>query len=270
MTAMLFTSPVLRPLTISGAIMPDAYVQFYLAGTTTPADVYADAALTTPLENPVVANSAGEFPPIYLDRAVAYRAQLYAADDVLQWDIDPLGTALDYAPGTVVMFFGDEEARDEAYPPALWQVCDGSNGSPDLRSRFPMGMDSGLTPGDTGGASGSLETSEAGAHDHTGSVSSESLSVAQMPTHRHQLLGTTGGGITDTGISASNARGIGAVRNNTSGPYVDQTSEGEEYVEDVGDGDPHDHDITEDGAHTHTVSVTAPYCVLWFLVRKEA
>lgn len=51
---------------------------FYNTGTLTPAAVYSDDGLTTPLPNPVVADSAGRFPVIYLDDSKQYRAALLA------------------------------------------------------------------------------------------------------------------------------------------------------------------------------------------------
>lgn len=49
-----------------------------------------------------------------------------------------------------------------------WQLCDGTNGTPDLRGRFVMGVSSGENPGATGGAT---------THTHTGSTSSSSHSI---------------------------------------------------------------------------------------------
>lgn len=271
MTALLFTAPTFRPLSLSGAIMPGAYVQFYEAGTTTPADVYADAALAIPLSNPVVANSDGEFPPIYLDRSVVYRAQIYDANDVLQLDVDPLGTSLDVQPGTILMFFGDETARDAAYPPSLWAVCDGTGGTPDLSGRVPVGMDTGLSPGDTGG-SAAASTSAGGDHDHGGTVSAESLTEEQMPTHHHRALADVQSASTEVvGLGNAGAQSIGGRTALFSVDYVDDAGGSEEQViEDAGDGDPHAHDIAESGTHTHTVSTMPPYCVLWFLMRKAS
>ena len=37
--------------------------------------------------------------------------------------------------------------------PVGWQLCDGSNGTPDLRNRFIMGTPDGQDPGQTGGTS---------------------------------------------------------------------------------------------------------------------
>lgn len=66
--------------------------KFYLTGTTTPATVYADADLTTPLGVEVTANSSGWFVPIYLDDAVTYRAKLTtsAGATIGSNDIDPI------------------------------------------------------------------------------------------------------------------------------------------------------------------------------------
>lgn len=270
MTAYLFGLPKARPLTAAGAIMPGAYLQFYDTGTTTPADVYSDAALTTPLDNPVVADASGEFAAIYLDPETTYRVQLYDAADVLQYDIDPYAPPRDFPAGTILMFYGTEEALEAAYPPDLWQQLDGNNGAPDIRNRFPIGVSSDLDPGDTGGSSAAQETSAAGGHDHGGDTGEHTLTTADIPAHNHRLLGTTGGGITDTAITATNARGIGAVRNNTSEPYVDETSLGDPYVEDTGDGGAHDHSITAADDHTHSVTVSPPYLALWFIMRRAA
>jgi microcystin-dependent protein len=77
--------------------------------------------------------------------------------------------------------------------PAGWQLCNGSNGTPDLRGQFVVGAGGSYTPGDTGGAS------------------SVTLTANAMPIHTHELTGslTTGsaGGhthtVTDPGHSHS-------------------------------------------------------------------
>jgi len=56
--------------------------------------------------------------------------------------------------------------------PAGWQLCDGSNGTPNLRGQFIVGAGSAYNPGDTGGAA------------------SVTLDATQMPIHTHGLSGT--------------------------------------------------------------------------------
>lgn len=62
MAAVLFHEPVFATIVESGDKL-----YFYEVLTTTDLTVYLDAALTTPATQPVVADSAGRFPPIYID-----------------------------------------------------------------------------------------------------------------------------------------------------------------------------------------------------------
>jgi hypothetical protein len=64
-------------------------LKFYRSGTLVAAPVYADAAATVPLTT-VRADSAGRYPPIYLDTSVSYRCiESYASGEVIR-DIDPI------------------------------------------------------------------------------------------------------------------------------------------------------------------------------------
>lgn len=62
--------------------------------------------------------------------------------------------------GTIVMWNGTTV-------PTGWVLCDGTNGTPDLRDKFILSVSSGENPGATGGAH------------------SRSLSMDQMPKHHH-------------------------------------------------------------------------------------
>lgn len=267
---LLFTAPSFRPLSLTGAIMPNAYVQFFVSQTLTPAPVYSDADLVTPLGVEVTANAAGVFVPIYLDRTVTYRAQIYDEDDVLQLDVDPLGQFVDLAPGTVLMFFGTTVERDAAYPPSQWQVCDGTNGSPDLVGRFPKGVDSGEAAGDTGGAVGAVTSTSDGAHDHDAETGDFTLTEAEMPAHNHRLWGDTNNITTSTtGLgAAADAETVAGRTANVTQDWVENAGEdGHQLVEDAGSGGAHAHAIVTDGAHTHNVDVDPPFCSLWFVMR---
>jgi len=71
-------------------------------------------------------------------------------------------------PGIIVMWSGPSNTI-----PAGWTLCDGSNGSPDLRNRFILSVQSSAeNPGATGGT-----------HDQT-------LSVANLPLHDHAITHT--------------------------------------------------------------------------------
>jgi hypothetical protein len=90
--AELFILPFTQALDSDGNPISGAKLLFNLTGTTTPATVYANSTLATPLSNPVVADAAGRFPSIYLDPAITYRVRLFTAADVqVGNDVDPYG-----------------------------------------------------------------------------------------------------------------------------------------------------------------------------------
>src|SRR5262249_25575017 len=61
-------------------LLGGAQLLFEKTGTTTPQTVYQDAALTIPHANPVIADSAGVWAPIYLDdNQSSYRVTLYSS-----------------------------------------------------------------------------------------------------------------------------------------------------------------------------------------------
>ena len=84
------------------------------------------------------------------------------------------GTDASLPSGIIVVWSGAANAI-----PSGWYLCNGSNGTPDLRGRFVVGYsntDSDYDVGDTGGAKDVI------------------LSAAQMPNHAHYFSTTTSGG----------------------------------------------------------------------------
>jgi hypothetical protein len=101
-TGQLFYDPYAKPTSAIGAALPGAYYNFYLSGTTTPAPVYQNGALSTPypavqlpfinannVYNAVQADGSGLFQPVYLNPILVYRVQLYSSTGVLIEDVDP-------------------------------------------------------------------------------------------------------------------------------------------------------------------------------------
>lgn len=81
----LFHAPRHRELTSSGAVVPGAKLYFYVAGTSTPATTYQDAALSVEHSNPVLADTGGLLPAIWLDPAVSYDVTCKRASGAVQW-----------------------------------------------------------------------------------------------------------------------------------------------------------------------------------------
>ena len=76
MAATLFKLPKVIAFDANAALMSGAKANFYITGTTTRQDTYSDKALTTPHDNPVVADGNGVFAPIYLDDTLNYKVDV--------------------------------------------------------------------------------------------------------------------------------------------------------------------------------------------------
>jgi microcystin-dependent protein len=184
--------------------------------------------------------------------------------------------------GTIVPFHGTINASGfpidstTSVANTNWHLCDGTNGTIDLRDRFILGAGSTYAVGDTGGeATHTLTTDEIPSHGHTGSGSTGSAG-----DHTHSVSGTAASSGSHTHDNRVTASG---------GPYkgwVLQTAYDSDgnyscYTASAGD---HTHSVSgtaaSSGAHTHTVTVTVsatggglahnnlpPYYALCFIER---
>ena len=85
-----FNPPYYTAFDTSGVVSPGALLFFYMTGTTTPANTYADVGLTIANSNPVVADGAGLFPSIFLTPGQQYKVVLETADGDQIWTADPV------------------------------------------------------------------------------------------------------------------------------------------------------------------------------------
>lgn len=125
----------------------------------------------------------------------------------------------------------------EAEIPGNWNLCDGSNGTPDLRYRFIKGALTNADIGSTGGSDTHAHTlASAGYHGHTmPSAGSHSHSVdSKSADHLH-------GELTHQMSDGATTAAIGVY---TGASHAHSTST---------DGG-HSHDISEEGSHSHTTS----------------
>lgn len=163
----------------------------------------------------------------------------------------------------VRMYYGDPVNL-----PSGWHVCDGTNGTPDMRNLVPVGAGSTYSLGATMGAT-TPTTSSSGGHTPAGTIGGTALTEANLPSHRH-LTVTAGEGSTEI---ASSSESIAAYNDSIGGdtqyrlrqlsgePTVGRTSA-------VGSGTTHTHTFTGDAvsAHTHTVSSLQPGRALHFVM----
>lgn len=102
--AILWERSIVPWLDESGAPYSGAKVYFFDNGTTTPMITYTDPSLSIPHDHPVVANSAGMFPAIFLEEQVTYKFRVTTADDVLISEVDGVS-----APTTTPPEFPDSD-----------------------------------------------------------------------------------------------------------------------------------------------------------------
>ena len=149
--------------------------------------------------------------------------------------LGPAGSEpLDWTRGMIMAWYGDLAA-----PPVGWAVCDGTQGTPDLRNRFIVGAGSTYAVGATGGG---VTT----AYTPTGDVSVPTFTGDALAGHTH-----------DEGTLGADSNGAHTHTFTSGAPSA--TTAVQTGVADVDVGsDTHTHSGTtdSDGAHTHTVTGT--------------
>lgn len=111
--------------------------------------------------------------------------------------------------------------------PTGWQLCDGTNGTPDLRDRFVLGVSTGEDPGVTGGTS---------SHSHT------------VDAHTHSVDPPPG----NTSFDGSHTHTMGPPNNTKA--FSDDLVPPVDYD---GASDDHTHTIYSAGNHNHSFDVVA-------------
>lgn len=180
--------------------------------------------------------------------------------------------------------------------PAGYHLCDGTNGTPDLRDKFVLAAGGSFAPGATGGSpSYSATSSTAGAHSHGGGVGAgggwsatlgttsngnhthggtlgHALTVDELPPHTHNIVthNLSGGGGAAIG-------GVGSISGNWT---TDSTGSGWTHAHDIGNSGDHSHQVTvtspahthsiaSDGSHYHTTTIytTPAFYALAFIMK---
>ena len=99
----LFFIPQAVRIDSTGTPYGAAEANFYLTTTTTRTNTYEENSRSTPHANPVIADSAGQFPAIYLDPAITYRCVITQASGGAQIsDTDPVHAPITASDITIV------------------------------------------------------------------------------------------------------------------------------------------------------------------------
>ena len=170
--------------------------------------------------------------------------------------------------GTIIMWSGDESNI-----PETWALCDGTNGTPDLRERFILAAGATNAAHTVGGSdsitvTGTIEPG--GEHTHSLTVAGHVLTEAEIPAHDHGC-GVNDGDATAFlhGTRAATGTASGRMETHSGGAVMEgnTTTEG-------GDGS-HGHPgstADEGGAHTHDITLDnvafkPSYYALCFLMK---
>lgn len=164
----------------------------------------------------------------------------------LQDDVTVVNTRIDgiFSTGMIMMWSGTMSNIPDG-----WSLCNGQNGTPDLRNRFVVGAGSSYQIGNTGGADTvKLTTDQLPSHNHSGSTNTTGSHTHTGTTnstgaHTHSL---------DRVISwPRGSRGVVTEQNQGGNPEDYNT-----YTPNTGSAGSHSHtlDMNPSGEHEHTVT----------------
>lgn len=169
---------------------------------------------------------------------------------------------------SVILWYGTPEEL-----PANWQVCDGTNGTPDMRDRFIAGAGSTYALGETGGSAtvdashvhgvGTLDAEAVGTHDHSFSTSSSDTGA-----HTHSIELDTDTEFGSIGVSSG---GSTAANNQHTHHISGYTASDGSHIHTVsgttGSDGAHDHTLSGDTAEslTTTLSIMPPYLAAYYV-----
>jgi len=174
----------------NGVPLAGGLIYTYQAGTSTPLATYTDNGGTTANANPIVLDSAGRVPyEIWMFTGYSYKFVIQASNASSIQTLDNLYPILQNAPtsapaipsGGIILWSGSTGSV-----PSGWYLCDGTNGTPDLRNSFIVGAGNTYAVGATGGTADAIVVS----HTHTATVTD--------PGHTHLYsvgLGGSGGAL---------------------------------------------------------------------------
>jgi hypothetical protein len=136
--------------------------------------------------------------------------------------------------------------------PTGWYLCNGSNGTPDLRNRFVVGAGSTYAVGNTGGSADASVVS----HTHTGTTGGAGA-------HRHGLNANVGGSLAVLGAATARIAGIS---NTPTGQSFVTSYSGTDIMEEVAN---HDHSFTTGSSGSSGTNANLPpYYALCYIQKS--
>jgi hypothetical protein len=187
----------------TGLPLNGGLIYTYQAGSTTPLATYTDVNGTIANSNPIVLDSSGRLPnEVWLTYGFNYKFVVKTSAAVTLGTYDNLygiigvantSTGTTIPTGMISLWYGSIGSV-----PLGWYLCDGTNGTPDLRDKFIVGAGSTYAVAATGGSADAIVVS----HTHT------ATSTVTDPGHSHVVgadVNLASGGSGRNGLSGNPA-----------------------------------------------------------------
>lgn len=176
--------------TSTGLPLNGGYLYTYQAGSSTPLTTYTDVTGTISNANPITLGTDGRpQTEIWLTQGLSYKFVLTdSANNQIQ-TYDNLYGILQQAPsvtGTVPSGLIAIWSGSVGSIPSGWVLCNGANGTPDLRNSFILGAGNSYSVGQTGGTS-SITIGQT----NLPNVNFNATSTVTDPGHFHNQQGST-------------------------------------------------------------------------------
>lgn len=177
--------------TTTGLPLNAGLLYTYQAGSSTPLATFSDNGGTIANTNPIVLGTDGRpQSEIWLTYGYNYKFVLADSSNNVIQTYDNLygiigtqssggGGGTTIPSGLIAIWSGATGAI-----PSGWLLCDGTNGTPDLRNSFVLGAGNSYSVGQTGGSTDAIVVS------HTHTATSTSTSTVTDPGHAHQYNDT--------------------------------------------------------------------------------
>ena len=185
-----------------GQILAGGQIYCYQAGSSTPLSTYTTSSGTIANPNPIVLGTDGKLPSeLWLQSGYSYKFVVQTASNVTVNTYDNIAGIITSIPtsnttlpaGCIIIW-----SSSTGSIPSGFVICDGTNGTPDLRNSFVLGAGNSYTVGQTGGSTDAIVVS----HTHT------ATSTVTDPGHYHNIetwnLTTTNGGVARSGTANDN------------------------------------------------------------------
>jgi hypothetical protein len=200
-----------------GAILAGGLIYTYQAGSSTALATYTTVNGNIANTNPIILGTDGKLPQeLWLQSGYSYKFVLQTAASVIVQTYDNIAGILTQIPvttpavpsGCILIWSGSTGSI-----PAGFVICDGNNGTPDLRNSFILGAGNSYTVGQTGGSTDAIVVTHA--HTYSGTTGGQSVDHYHGPVSGGNFIAGNAGPNSGFASGASYTNTYGANQTGT-------------------------------------------------------